>query len=298
MIVVSTTSLMLPPWTSRTLRCAARSVRTVTSRRCCDSGPMIGDSALGVRLASASTTRPAERAPAEAARSIEPVAVRTVSTTVSGSVTESRTAPAISENGEGREPRRPGRRAELLRVRRLVEEHLAEVDGLDAVDQHLVRLRQQRDLAVGEPLDDVDLPQRPAAVQRPRDDPADQLAELVDGSGPGQARSGGRGSRCRSSRRRPRPGWRSAPARPGSAAGSGARTRCVPGRAGPAGRSRTRTCRRRRSRRSRCAGAPTGSPRPGGPRPAAEAAHSSHALSSAPAGQRASGSYYMRFWQT
>ena len=79
-----------------------------------------------------------------------------------------------------------------------VEQHLAEVDGLDAVDEHLVGLGEQRDPAVGEPLDEVDLPQRAAAVQRARHDPGDQLAQLVDACPAAAARSGVRGSRGRS----------------------------------------------------------------------------------------------------
>ena len=91
------------------------------------------------------------------------------------------------ERGRGRVPARvPLVAAEDLDVGVLVEQHLAEVDGLDAVDERLVGLVEQRDPAVGEPLDEVDLPQRPLPVQRPRDDPGDQLAQLVGAARPGQ----------------------------------------------------------------------------------------------------------------
>ena len=280
MIAASTTSLIVPPCASRTLRWSARSVRTVTTRRCCESGPMIGDSERGVRLVSASTTRPVVRAPAAAPRSTAPVVVRTVSTTVSGSVAESLTAPAISENGDGARRGLPVVGAELLGLGAGVEQHLAEVDGVDAVDEHVVRLGQQGELAVGETLDRRRSPTAdgcgPAGGRR-SGRPARGAARGCPGAA---APSGVRGSRCRSARRRPRPGWRAGPARPGSAGGSAGRTRCGPGPARPAGGSRSRTRRARRSRRSRCASGSTATPRPAGPRRAGGAAHSSAALSS------------------
>ena len=70
-----------------------------------------------------------------------------------------------------------------------VEQDLPQVDGLDAVDERLVRLVEQRHLAVGQPLDEVDLPERAAPVERTGDDPAHELAELV-----GRARAGQRGA--------------------------------------------------------------------------------------------------------
>ena len=60
-----------------------------------------------------------------------------------------------------------------------VEQHLAEVDGRDAVDQDLVGLGEQRDPAVLEPLDEVHLPQRTVGVEPARHDPRGQLAQLV-----------------------------------------------------------------------------------------------------------------------
>ena len=70
-----------------------------------------------------------------------------------------------------------------------VEQDLADVDGRAAVDEDLVGLREQGDAAALQPLDEVHLPQRPGAVQPPRHDPGDQLAELVD-----RARAGQRGA--------------------------------------------------------------------------------------------------------
>src|SRR6185295_19172858 len=67
-----------------------------------------------------------------------------------------------------------------------VEQHLAEVDGGDAVDEDLVGLGEQRDAAVLEPLYEVDLPQRTVGVQPARHDPRGQVTELVEGAGTGQ----------------------------------------------------------------------------------------------------------------
>ncbi len=60
-----------------------------------------------------------------------------------------------------------------------VEQDLTDVHGLAAVHQDLVALGEDRDTTPLEPLDEVDLPQRPAAVERARGDPRDQLAQLV-----------------------------------------------------------------------------------------------------------------------
>ncbi len=76
--------------------------------------------------------------------------------------------------------------AEDLHPGVLVEQHLAEVDGLDAVDERLVGLVEQGDPAVGKPLDEVDLPQRPAPIEGTRDDPRDQVTQLLGVAGAGQ----------------------------------------------------------------------------------------------------------------
>ena len=75
---------------------------------------------------------------------------------------------------------------ELLGVGAGVEQHLADVDGVDAVDEDLVALGEQGDLAVGETLDEVDLPERTVHVERSAHDPADQLAQLLHRAGPRQ----------------------------------------------------------------------------------------------------------------
>ena len=56
------------------------------------------------------------------------------------------------------------------------------VDGADPVDHRVVGLVDQGDPAAGQPLDDVDLPQRPGAIQRAGDQPADQFVQLDVGA--------------------------------------------------------------------------------------------------------------------
>ena len=73
--------------------------------------------------------------------------------------------------------------AQALDLGALVEQHLPQVDGGHAVHERLVGLRQHRDAAVGEALDEVDLPQRLGAVQRTGDDAGDQLAQLLEAAG-------------------------------------------------------------------------------------------------------------------
>ena len=92
--------------------------------------------------------------------------------------------------GRGGVPRRPPLVvAERPRLGVDVEQHLAEVHGVDAVDQRLVRLREDGHPAVGEPLDEVDLPQRTVPVERARDDPGHQLAQLVEAARARQRRA-------------------------------------------------------------------------------------------------------------
>ena len=74
-------------------------------------------------------------------------------------------------------------------VRGRVEQDLADVDGLAAVDQDLVALGQQRHPALGQTLDEVALPQRAAAVERARGDAGHELAQLVHGAGSRQGRA-------------------------------------------------------------------------------------------------------------
>ena len=126
-----------------------------------------------------------------------------------------------------------------------------------------------------EALDEVDLPQRPAAVERPGGDPRDELAQLVHRPGPRQ-----RGA-----------AYVVAevevlvvhPDRVGQPAGHRLQPLAVARHEGdpvgdqlrPGGRSRSRSHPGRRSPPSRCASASWGTRRPGRPGPAAAAARSS-----------------------
>ena len=67
-----------------------------------------------------------------------------------------------------------------------VEDHLAEVDGRHPVDQDLVGLRQDREPAALDALDEVHLPQRTVPVEPARQDPAGQVPQLVDRPRPRQ----------------------------------------------------------------------------------------------------------------
>jgi hypothetical protein len=82
-------------------------------------------------------------------------------------------------------PRHPQLVGHLAGRGRRVEKHLPDVDRRDAVDHRLVGLRDDREAAVGEPLDEVDLPQRAVRVERPRHQPGYQLGELGGRPGPG-----------------------------------------------------------------------------------------------------------------
>ena len=153
---------------------------TVTNRRCCESRRCTGVECTGPRPARALATS-ATRAPeAEAARPIDSALARVVIQSVRGLSRLSVTAVSGRRDRPGRATRAPvvvvpeGRP-----VRGGVEQHLADVDGLAAVDQDLVALGQQRDAAVLEALDEVALPQRTAPVERPGRDARDELAQLV-----------------------------------------------------------------------------------------------------------------------
>ena len=214
----------------------------------------IGVSCSERRFASALTTVPTRRvavAPrhsesedpdsVERGASGDPTGVRTDST-------RSRPATARAGSSGG-----PTRRAQRARAGVDVEQHLAQVDGRDAVDQDLVGLGEQRDAAALQPLDEVDLPQRPVGVERPRHDPGHQLAELVHRARPRQRRAAYVVAEVEVRRRRPRPGWRGGRAPGARAGGSAARTRSGRRCAPPARRSRSPTSRGRRSPPWRCA---------------------------------------------
>ena len=139
-----------------------------------------------------------------------------------------------------------------------VEDDGREVDAADPVDEGVMGLEDQREAPVVEAFDEPQLPQRPAAVERGREDAREQLEQLARAPRARAARRGGRGSRAGSGRRRPTAGGRGR-ARCGPAAGgSAARGAGVPSMWA---RSSSRpAAARRRSRARRCACATAGPP--------------------------------------
>ena len=71
----------------------------------------------------------------------------------------------------------------------VVQHDLAEVDGVDTVDERLVRLGDDGETVPLEALDDVDLPERARAVQPASLDAGDELLELFLGAGRRQRQS-------------------------------------------------------------------------------------------------------------
>ena len=69
-----------------------------------------------------------------------------------------------------------------MRLGRRVQQHHADADGGDAVDERVVHLGQQRGAVALEAVDHVQLPQRPRAVQPARHLARDVGGELVVGA--------------------------------------------------------------------------------------------------------------------
>ena len=67
-----------------------------------------------------------------------------------------------------------------------VDEVDEELGPRDAVDRRVVQLGHERHVAVLEALDDGELPQRSAAVERDAGDVADELTQLAEGAGRGR----------------------------------------------------------------------------------------------------------------
>ena len=72
-----------------------------------------------------------------------------------------------------------GRRRDLPALGALVQQHGQDLVPRDAVDDGMVDLRQQRDAAVRQAVDDVELPQRPRPVGRAGEDARDCLGDLA-----------------------------------------------------------------------------------------------------------------------
>src|SRR5205807_7026168 len=72
----------------------------------------------------------------------------------------------------------PGGRQELRRTRPSVEQELRDLDGRDPVNQGMVGSTHDRKSAVAEAVDDVQLPQGTAAIQRLRKQLPDEGLEF------------------------------------------------------------------------------------------------------------------------
>ena len=86
-----------------------------------------------------------------------------------------------------RDPLVVGRR-HRQRIGRGVEQHGRDVDAGDPVDERVMGLRQHREAPVGEALDEPQLPQRPAAVERLGEHAARQPLQLAVAAGARQRR--------------------------------------------------------------------------------------------------------------
>ena len=122
-----------------------------------------------------------------------------------------------------------------------VEHQRQQLGARRAVDRGVVDLGQDGEAVVGQALDDVGLPQRPAPVERAADDAGDELAELRRRCRAAPPPCGARGSRGRSRGPRSRTGGRGRTARRAAGAAA-ARAGGGAARSGPAtrraGRSR------------------------------------------------------------
>ncbi len=94
--------------------------------------------------------------------------------------------PGDEVDGGGLRPGPPRVRRGLAGVGVGVEDDLGQVEPVDAVDQRLVGLADDGEPVALQALHDVQLPQRPAAVQLARVDPGHELAQLVEAARAGQ----------------------------------------------------------------------------------------------------------------
>jgi hypothetical protein len=79
-------------------------------------------------------------------------------------------------------------RGDRHRIRRGVEQHRRDVDPGDAVDERVMRLREQREATLREPFHEPQLPQRPRAIERLREDPPGEPLQLALAARPRQCR--------------------------------------------------------------------------------------------------------------
>src|SRR3954447_15980128 len=86
-------------------------------------------------------------------------------------------AEQLEVAGRAARRRRGIRRRQLAALGAGVEQHGEDLVARDAVDDGVVDLRQQRDVAVRQAVDQVDLPQRAVAIERAGEDAGDGLGE-------------------------------------------------------------------------------------------------------------------------
>ena len=225
------------------------SARATATRRCRPTGAFSGLCGAGEQAVRAVRSSPPATPVSRAAVARTSVtAPRAVSTIAEGrrAYSSSASHDQLARRSGGRSGRHSagsGRR----RVGLDVEQHLADVDRAQPVDQRRMGLGDDRHPAVARgprpgtsPTADAGGP----AAARPAATPGPAAAPRSPG---GAARCGARGRRCRSRGRRPRPGWPGDPApRPpaaGSAApaGAGPRTSAASASTPPGGASRMRT---------------------------------------------------------
>ncbi len=102
-----------------------------------------------------------------------------------GIVVRSSSASASSSvpDGSGRGSQRRASIGRRLRRGRRVEQDADDVDSGDAVDERVVRLRDDREAVSSKPLHDPQLPQRLVAVEALREHPAGQVSQLLLAAG-------------------------------------------------------------------------------------------------------------------
>ena len=235
MTTFSRTSLTVPPWALRIRFTSSSSTRATATRRCRPTGAFSG--LFGAGSTAERAVRSSPPAIAVSAGGGRPDVGRP---RPGRSRRRRRPADVLVERlqhqlGAGRGPlRRPLDRIRRRRVRLDVEQHLADVDRAEPVDQRRVGLGHHRHAAARQALHQVGLPERPVPVQRSRGQPGDQVQQLRLRARAAAGRTGGGGRRCRTPGRPPTPGSPGDPAPPPPAAGSAAPATGAPRPARPA----------------------------------------------------------------
>jgi hypothetical protein len=156
--------LTVPPKTFLTVLKSRSSQPTAAKRRCGPIGAFSGDGGAGLSPAQAISPSPS-------------TATRACSSVRSGRA-RAPSALAATDSVAFVMPAPPPE----------IEQHGPEVDARDAVDHRVVRLGQQREAPVGEPLDEPQLPQRLRAVELLGEDARQEVVQLLVAAGARQRR--------------------------------------------------------------------------------------------------------------